>query len=143
MSQTISRGLFFLLFLFFSALAGANPLECPLCGMSFKATAKTSFLATHEAKPLPLCSFACAVKLFDRKNGTTFHVLDFSSGKQFSADKAFFLVKSKNLLKELEFDMPPSVVAFLDEAQARAKQKTLGDGEVVHGWKALKKTLAP
>ena len=39
-------------------------------------------------------------------------VREFTSGGMIKADDAFFLVRSKNILKELKFDMPPSVVAF-------------------------------
>ena len=151
MTQSIGRGFFFpLLLLVWGAAsswgfdaAAAGTLECPICGMHFKATARTSFLAQYEKKPLNLCSFACATKLSDRQSGATFQVLDFASGNLIDAEKAFFLIKSKNLLKELEFDMPPSVVAFAQKAQAQAKQKAIGDGEVINGWKDLKKNLAP
>jgi len=147
MTLSISRG--FLLPLFFTLwlwsaqafAAVAQKAECPICGMHFSATAKTSYLTTHENKPLHLCSFSCAAKLSDRHASATFTAIDFSSGKKIPAESAYFLIRSKKLLTELEFDMPPSVVAFADAEVAKAKQQALGDGEVIRGWKSLKKTL--
>jgi len=145
MTLSISRGFLLPLFLLFLAVPAwaLTKVECPVCGMQFSDKAKTSFFATHDGKPVHLCSFACAAKLADRDPKAPFTAVDFASGKSLPADSAYFLIRSKKLLKELEFDMPPSVVAFTDEKAAKEKAKSLGDGEIVQGWPALKKALAP
>ncbi len=152
MTLSINRGFFVALLVTvflptFSSMAAPAPAvakaECPVCGMHFSEKAKTSYFGTHDGKPLHLCSFACAAKLSDRDPKSAFSAVDYPTGNKIPAESAYFLVNSKKVLKELEFDMPPSVVAFADEKAAKEKVKALGDGEVVKGWPQLKKTLVP
>ena len=147
MTHIINRGFFIPLFLtlslFLSSVAPAAELECPVCGMTFKQEAKTAFSTQLEGKSRRLCSFACAAKTAQKYPQAGFQLNDFNSGKSLNGENAHFLIRSKNLLKELDFDMPPSVVAFASEKEAKEKTTKLGDGEIVHGWKNLKKTLAP
>lgn len=147
MTHSISRGFIIPLFLLFGLFSAPNLFavqpECPVCGMTFKPLAKTAFLTKIQDKPRHLCSFACAAKTADKAHGVKFEVADFNRAKMVDADNAYFLIRSKNLLKELDFDMPPTVVAFASEKEAKEKAAKLGDGEVIHGWKKLKKTLAP
>ena len=147
MTQSLARGFFnsllLTLSLFLASGVGAAQLECPVCGMNFTAGAKTSFTTQIEGKTRHLCSFSCAAKTAHKYPQAGFQLNDFTSGKSLGGENAHFLIRSKNLLKELDFDMPPSVVAFASEKEAKDKTTQLGDGEIVHGWKNLKKTLAP
>lgn len=111
--------------------------------MTFKSEAKTAFSATVEGKPRHLCSFACAAKTAEKFPQAGFQPNDFNSGKTLNGGDAYYLIRSTKILRELPFDMPPSVVAFAAEKEAKEKSAKLGDGEVIHGWKNLKKTLAP
>jgi YHS domain-containing protein len=114
-------------------------LKCPICGMKFKPSAKTSFEATHEGKELQVCSFACARRLRKKYEKDPLYAHDFHTLKKIDSTSAFFLIKSKNLLKELDFDMPPSVVAFSVEADAKKVRDRLMDGEIVNGFAAMEK----
>ncbi len=153
MTLSISRGFLLPFFLVlavptWAVATNASGVEsakaaCPVCGMHFSSTARTSFFGTHDGQHVHLCSFSCAAKLSDRDSKATFTAVDFTSGKPVPAESAYFLIRSKKLLKELEFDMPPSVVAFSDEKAAKDKAKSLGDGEVLKGWEPLKKSLVP
>ncbi len=154
MTQSISRGFLIPLFLSLGLLVSphlvaapvagnsAKLAECPVCGMTFRPTAKTAFFTKVQEKPRHLCSFACATKTSDKFPEAKFEVTDFSSDKTIPGDDAYFLVRSKNLLKELDFDMPPTVVAFASEKAAKDKTTKLGDGEVIRGWKNLKQAMA-
>ncbi|MBI4403782.1 MAG: nitrous oxide reductase accessory protein NosL [Deltaproteobacteria bacterium] len=132
------------LFSFFLAIncvhAGLpEPSRCVICGMEIKKDAKIIFESVRDGKPIHFCSFSCVHSFHSKYRDAPVFVYDFNSGKKVNAQSAFFIVKSKNILKELEFGMPPAVVAFLDEASARKVQVRLKDGEVVRGYETLEK----
>lgn len=130
-----------LLFLFISCASQSvkNDLQCPVCGMHFNSTAKTSFQAHEGEGKKQVCSFSCASRLKKRFH-SKLQAKDYSSGEWIEAESAYYLIRSRNLLKELDFDMPPSVVAFGSEREAYKKLKELGDGKIVGGFGALEKT---
>ena len=105
----------------------------------FPKTAAFIVDAQFGGKTLRFCSFSCAHRFHRAHTETGFAVRDYESGKEISASRAFFVLDSKNILKELPFDMAPTVVGFGAEASARSKIKGLGDGEVVQGMDALEK----
>jgi YHS domain-containing protein len=126
----------------FTLIAGAaatTKLHCSICGMDFTPTAKTSFASVHKGKPIHFCSFTCASRFHKKYPEEALSALDFLTGSKLETKSAYFLIRSKNILKELEFDMPPSVVAFKTSAAAKKTQARLGDGEVVQGLGALEK----
>lgn len=104
-------------------------------------SAKTGFESERNGKPTHFCSFACAHRFHssaDHRNAPLF-AHDFKTGARLDAKQAFYLIKSKNISKELEFDMPPTVVAFSSEQTAKEIQTRLKDGEVVKGFEAVEK----
>lgn len=122
----------------FTAVA-AEALKCAICGMEFKRNAKTAFESTRGGNPTHFCSFACVHRFHEKFKDTPIFARDFETGNRIDASRAFFLFKSKNVLKELEFDMPPSVVAFSTEEAAKRIQSRLKDGEIVTGYVSLER----
>src|SRR5476651_1678152 len=100
--------LIYTLFLIFSATAMAA--DCPVCGMHFKDGAKTSYETVKDGKPVHVCSFSCARRVHKKMPEAPLKAVDFETGASVDANSAWFLVKSKKCLKELDFDMPPSVI---------------------------------
>ena len=145
MDRNVYRTYLWPIFIFFVflllqtvALAGEKT-KCPICGMNFEVGAKTSYESTRDGKPVAFCSFSCARRFHQKYPDAKLHAHDFETGKPVEASSAFFLAKSKNVLKELPFDMPPSVVAFAGREAANKTKARLGDGEVVKGFPALLK----
>jgi hypothetical protein len=116
-----------------------DSISCRLCGMHFKEAAKTSFESTRDGTPLHVCSFSCAKKLRGKQPNAPLKSHDFDTGAPIDAGTAWFLIKSKNVQKELDFDMPPSVVSFSTELTARKTRDRLKDGEVVKGFEKVEK----
>jgi YHS domain-containing protein len=131
--------LFSICLLFIGLSAFAAQLDCPVCGMHFKEDAKTSFESVRDGKPIHLCSFSCARRVHKKTPAAALKARDFETGAALDARTAWFLVKSKNVLKELDFDMPPSIVAFATEDAAKKARARLKDGEVVKGFDAVEK----
>lgn len=132
--------LFALLLTFLLIPSGfAADAKCPICNMVIQKDSKTAFESVRENKPVHVCSFSCAHRFHKRFPDAEIFVKDYVSGKRISAKVAFFLVKSKNILKEIDFEMPPTVVAFSTEADAKKVKARLGDGELVQGFDALQK----
>lgn len=133
------------LFVFLNLLSlsasAATTFKCLACGMDVAQGAKGGFESKKEQKPVHLCSFACAQAFHKRAPETPLFAYDFSTGNQVDVKLAYFLVKSKNILKEVEFGMPPFVAAFSDEISAKKTQTRLKDAEVVKGYEALEKAL--
>ena len=140
----LAKGIFspVLLVLWISCLtfaSAAESLKCSVCGMEFKKEAKTAFESTRNGKPVHFCSFTCAERFHKSSKDTPLFILDYENSGRINANDAFFLVNSKNILPELDFDMPPSVVAFSKEESAKKVQTRLKDGQVVKGYDALEK----
>ena len=135
-------GLFFLSLLMMSSLSQAAPSStCVVCGMEVKPNAKASFESIKEEKSVPLCSYTCAHRYHSKYADLPLFTFDFDTGSKLDAKSAYYLVKSHNVLKEVEFGMAPTVVAFASEAEAQKNQTRLKDGEVVKGYEALEKTF--
>lgn len=127
---------------FCPALKAASEVQkkCPVCSMTFQPQAPTSFRATQEnGTPHEFCSFSCSLKFHRKFNGAALEAHDFISKKPIDAKNAFFIANSKALLKELDFDMPPSVIAFAKKSDAEAKLKQLKDGTLIEGYSRLEK----
>ncbi len=135
----MKRALLSLLLLFIFSATTSYAADCPVCGMHFKDGAKTSFETVKDGKPVHVCSFSCARRVHKKMPEAPLKAVDFETGSAVDAKSAWFLVKSKNVLKELEFDMPPSVVAFSKEEQAKKARERLKDGEIVKGIDAVEK----
>jgi hypothetical protein len=133
----------FLSLLFLSAvcrpLSAAPQVRCPICGMQFESHAPSSFHAKQGEKDHELCSFSCSLKFHRKFSDALLEAHDFSSKKRIDAKNAFFIAKSQNILKELAFDMPPSVVAFERKVDAEKKLKELKDGILIEGYSRLEK----
>ena len=127
------------LLLFWISSAFSAGLKCAVCGMDFSPGSRTSFEATIEAKSTPLCSFQCAARTHRKYPTAKLEAFDYLTGKRLPAETAFFLAKSQNLLKEVEFAMAPTVVAFASEKPAQTSKARLGDGVVVQGFSQLEK----
>jgi hypothetical protein len=121
------------------AIASAAPENCSICGMSISSASKTTFTTERDGKTTEFDSFTCASRFQAKYPKAALWARDFLTGKKIEASKAFYLVKSEKIQKEVEFGMMPTVVAFADEAEARKKQKALGDGEIVKGFAAARK----
>ncbi len=126
----------------------AADVDCDVCGMIIKDKVSNHFIlkkATVTEKALNACSIPCVTKA--KKSSahyTKVEVSDFNHpGKFLDGDKAFFLIKSKNLKKDLgDMVMPPHVVACATKEEAAAAQKKYGDGKVVQGFdNVLKEVL--
>ncbi|MBI2608767.1 MAG: hypothetical protein HYW47_04110 [Deltaproteobacteria bacterium] len=142
------RKIFFLILtscMLLSLSIWAVDIDCDVCGMVIKDKAPNHFIlkkAVASEKALNACSIPCVKKA--KKSSaqyTKIEVPDFNHpGKFLDGEKAFFLIKSKNVKKDLgDMVMPPHVVAFTTKEEALASQKKYGDGEVVQGLeKALK-----
>ena len=135
--QTIRLGLtlFLITFLLHVVSSAQDALRCPVCGMDLKSST-VSFETTQNGKSAYTCSFACAHRYHRKHPEASLHIRDFTNGKRLDVNDAFFLVKSKNLLKEVEVLMPPAVIAFQTEGDAQKASKRLGDGTVVKGFDA-------
>lgn len=123
------------------ALASGIERECSICGMKTSTDAKTGFDSVRDGKPVYFCSFACAHRFHEaaaHKNAPL-SAHDYQTGAAIDSGSAYFLVKSKNITKEVDFDMPPTVVAFATESGAKEVQSRLKDGEVVKGLDAVTK----
>ena len=143
LSKNISMvGLFFFsLLMMTSHSLAATSSTCAVCGMKVKPNAKASFEAIKEEKPIALCSYTCAHRFNSKYSESALFTFDFDTGSKLDAKSAYYLVKSSNVLKEVEFGMAPTVVAFASEAEAKKNQTRLRDGEVVKGYEALEKTF--
>lgn len=134
--------LFILLGLFQgSAMAAETDKACAVCGMKTSAIAKTGFESEKDGKPIYFCSFACAHRFRESKafRDAPLFAHDFRSGIRTDASAAYFLIKSSQINKEVDFDMPPTVVAFSAEAEAKETLERLKDGQVVKGIGAVEK----
>lgn len=121
--------------------AAATEKNCAVCGMKTTTDAKTGFNSVKDGKPVYFCSFACAHRFHGsgaHKDAPLF-AHDYKSGAEIDANKAYYLVKSKSIAKEIDFDMPPTVVAFSTEQAAKETQSRVKDGEVVKGFEAVVK----
>lgn len=126
--------------LLLSATLRAGEAEnCPICGMELAKDSKTSFESKRDKKPVTFCSFTCAVKFHKKNPKTELFAIDFLTGKRIDAQKAFFLIKSKALEKELPFGMPPTIVSFASEADAEKTKSRVKDGTIVKGFNAVEK----
>ena len=122
------------------ALAHAeSPVTCAVCGMEMKPGARASFESIRNEKPVYLYSYSCAHAFHSKYPDAPLFAFDWDTGSKIDVKSASFLVKSKNVLKELEFGMAPTVVAFSSEALAKKHHDRLKDGEVVKGYEALEK----
>lgn len=119
--------------------SSGEAFKCAICGMEFREKAKTAFESAPDGKPIHFCSYACIHRFHERYKDAPIFAHDFETGNRIEANTAFFLIKSKNVLKELDFDMPPSVVAFSKKESAEKAQSRLKDGEIVTGYAALEK----
>jgi len=142
MKKIISSVLFLNLFLIICSLAlgtETQNLQCAICGMETKTGSKTSFESRRDGKPVRFCSFSCAHAFRKKYPNEKLMMNDFETGKPIDAKSAFFLANSENLLKELEFGMPPAIVAFEKEGSAKKVKARLKDGEIVNGLESLEK----
>lgn len=132
-----------LLVIWFSRpLLAADALQCAICVMPVKADSKTRFDSTRNGKPVTFCSFSCAHGFHKKFPGERLEGHDFETGQPVDVQSAFFLAKSENifnLVKELEFGMQPTVIAFAKEGAAKKIKEQVKDGEVIKGFEALKK----
>lgn len=128
-----SKFLFFILFFLPAFVIAAR---CPVCGMDVKAESKTKLQFTAKESKTEVCSFVCASRFSKKHADQELLAPDFKKGEWVAAKTAFFLVKSKNLLKQTDVPMLPGVVAFKNEPDALEMKKSLGDGEVVQGFDA-------
>lgn len=117
-----------------------NVQKCDICRMKVDARTHFEGIEQENKKPVHFCSFICAHQYRRKDAKAPLSVYDFGTGKKVNADKAFFLVKSKNIANELGFGMPPLVVGFVTKADADKVQKRLADGNVVEGFNAVQKT---
>ena len=114
-------------------------LNCDVCGMTLSENAKNHIVLKNEAvekNTLHVCSFTCFLKA--KKNAPKYskvEISDFNNpGKFLDADKAFFLVKSAKIKKDLgELVMPPYFGAFATKQLAETAKAKYGDGIVVRG----------
>ena len=136
------RAYLLILLILFTIPALAAKVECPICGMNFEEGARTSYAGKRGDKPVQFCSFSCAHKFHGHNPKAALEARDFDGGKAVDAGSAWFLIKSKNVLRELPFDMPPTVVAFSSEAAAKKTRERLKDGEVVKGFETVEKAYA-
>ena len=122
-------------FFFFSSALGASPetASCSVCGMEIKVDSKIGFEADFQGKHIHFCSFSCALRFHQKHTDVSLLGHDYISGTPLDTKESFFLVKSPNLLKELEFGMPPAVAVFSSESSAKKAQARLGDGQVAKG----------
>ncbi len=120
------------------SVASAKEADCVVCGMKVKEGARVGFEAVHENKAIHFCSFACASAFHKKHPDSALRAFNYLGGEPVDAAKAFYLVKSKGLLKEVEFGMPPVVAAFSSKADAEGAAKRLGDGKVVQGLESVK-----
>lgn len=123
-------------------LLAGDALQCAVCGMPVKANSKTRFDSTRDGKPVTFCSFSCAHGFHKKFPKEHLEGHDFDTGQPVYVQSAFFLAKSENifnLVKELEFGMQPTVVAFAKEGAARKVREQVRDGEVIKGFEALQK----
>ncbi len=115
------------------------PSQCIVCGMDVKPESKAAFDSTKEGKPVRFCSFSCAHGFHKKYPKEKLVTKDYDSGKTIDTSSAYFLVGSDNILKELEFVMPPAIVAFETEESAKKMQARLKDGELIKGFNSLEK----
>jgi hypothetical protein len=137
-SLWIVLGTLGLLFAFYSQ---AEPSKCAVCGMEVSAKSRTSYSAAKAGTPVKLCSFVCAHSFHEKFPAAKLSATDFLTGKSIPADAAYYMVKSKTLAarKDLEFEMPPPIVAFGNETEAKKFQSELKDGEILKGFPAVEK----
>lgn len=133
----------FLLHVIVSAAALAAPATrypCAVCGMDVRPGSRAAFEARDGGKQVYFCGFACAARYKGGNASLNVYGHDFETGKKIDTAQAFFLVRSRRLLKEMEFGMPPAVAIFASRDHARKKQSRLGDGEIVKGFGEALKT---
>jgi YHS domain-containing protein len=119
--------------------AGTQILNCVVCGMETKPGSKTAFESAKDGKPVRFCSFSCAHAFHKKFPKEKMGAKDYETGKDLDTHSAYFLVGSENILKEIEFGMPPAIVAFEKEDPAKKAQARLKDGEIIKGFDALGK----
>lgn len=122
------------------AVSGES-VSCAVCGMDVKRDSRLFFGSSNDGKPVKFCSYSCTHAFHKRMKDRPLFTVDFNTGKQIPAATAYFIIKSKSITKIVEFGMPPTVIAFADEASAKKKQQELGDGEVVRGYESVEKAF--
>lgn len=124
---------------FFAVSLAFGSSTCPVCGMEVKPESRTQFEMSHSKDTKHFCSLSC-VETYSKKYSTEpVYLFDYETGEKIPAAGAYFLARSEKLLKELEFEMPPTVVGFKRKESAEKHQKRLGDGKVIQGFESLKK----
>ena len=121
------------------SIAQAAVERCSLCRMRVKDDSKTHFVVSHDGKTHHMCSFICAKHYRKRFPKSEIFIHDYSTNKRVPADKAYFIVKSKNLESQLHFGMPPAVVGFSKKSLAEELKTQLKDGKVVRGFHEIEK----
>ncbi|NBX93159.1 MAG: hypothetical protein EB120_04975 [Proteobacteria bacterium] len=127
-----------LFFALLTALSFAG-VRCVICGMDVKPGSKTQFTVVESQEERRFCSLACVDSYLKRKPTREVYVFDYGSGEKIPASDAVFIARSEKLLKELEFEMPPTVIGFTNKEDAEKHQKRLGDGKLIQGFEALRK----
>ena len=107
--------------------------------MDVKAESKIKFETIQKEKKVSFCSFSCAVQFHQKYPNSKISTTDYLYQKPIDAAQGFYLVRSKRLLKEFEFDMPPTVAVFATREDAETTQKKLGDGKILSGFDAAEK----
>lgn len=125
---------FAFLLVFFSPVFAAS--KCPVCGMDVRETSKIIFQFAEKENKTEVCSFVCASRYHRKHSDLSLTVKDFSSTEFVDVKKAYFLVKSKNILKEVDTRMLPPVIGFKSEQAALEMKKRLNDGDIVQGFDA-------
>lgn len=108
-------------------------LRCPVCGMEIAESNPTSFQFLEKEQKIQVCSFVCASRFHRKHPSSQIKVKAHETSEWIEGTKAFYLVKSKNILKEITTQMLPPVIGFKSEQAALECKKRLGDGEVVPG----------
>jgi len=120
------------------SLAWGN-ITCPICGMEVKAESRTQFEVNLSQEKKHFCSLSCVETYAKRHSSEPVFLFDYETGEKIAAESAYFLARSEKLMKEIEFQMPPTVVGFKKKETAEKHQKRLGDGKIVQGLESLKK----
>ncbi len=125
----------------------AADLHCDVCSMKILESSSQHFLikaASSEKKPLHVCSVTCLHKMKSTNSELgKVEITSFKSPQRgLPAEKAFFLVKSENVKKDVDsMTMPPLIAAFSTKKEAEDAQKKYGDGIVVSGIENVLKSL--
>lgn len=125
----------------FHPLVAATPARCALCQMEVHDGSKTRFEVIDGKTTYPFCSFRCVRRFHAEKKfkAAPIFAYDYVSGEKISADKAFYITRSKQLENTLEFGMPPAVIAFAQKQAGEVYKKKFEDGVFVEGYDALEK----